>query len=337
MRVVLAVASLLLLAPLLSGCTGSSGGGDGSGGTDGRGRDGAIDDSKVPTGHVTATTGAVRGVVVDPAIVPVAGANVTLETPTGKRSQTSDATGRFIFSDVEPGSHFLGVVHFLFQPYETTVEVMANVADPPVVHVEMTPLYSQKPYSTQVSWEGFFECSQAGASVTYSSSNCAADPCPAYLGPATCNTLPTSQMNNVTSQQREWHSDVGPGWKTLVFDVSWEGGGQFSTSTNMGIVVSTYKPERDPAHWFAEETGSSPITLRLENGTEHKSASGVEPTIIPDEGMSRMSYFVSVRQPDDPPFAPGLAVNQAFKVIHTQFYHAAPPEGWSATKDDRPF
>ena len=335
MRVVLAVATLFLLAPILSGCTGS-GGGDGSGDGDGRGRDGGIDDSKVPKGHVSATTGAVRGVVVDPAIVPVAGANVTLETATGKASQTSDAQGRFIFSDVAPGSHFLGVSHFLFQPYETTVDVVANVAEPPVVHVAMTPLYSQKPYSTQVSWEGFFECSQAGAGL-YSSSNCVTDQCPIIMDASQCNQLPTSQMNNVTSQQREWHSDVGPGWKTLVFDVSWEDGGQFSTSQNMGIVVSTYKPERDPSHWFAQETGGSPITLRLENGTQHESASGVEPAVIPDEGMSRMSYFVSVREPDDPPLAPGLAVNQAFKVIHTQFYHAAPPEGWSATKDDRPF
>lgn len=333
MRVVYVAVGLLLLVPLLAGCTGSSNA------RDDKARD-PVDD-QVPVGKVSATTGAVRGVVVDATIVPVVGANVTLSVPSGDLHLLTDAQGRFIFSNVPPGEHFLTVHHLLYLAFETTVTVVANIPDPPVVHVQLTPIYKQKPYSTQVAWEGFFECSQAGAGL-YSSSNCVTDQCPIVLDPKTCNSLPTSQMNNVTSQQREWHSDVAGGWKTLIFDVVWEDGGQFSTSQNMGIVVSTFKPERDPAHWFAQVAGPSPITLRLENGTKHESASGVQPDRIPDEGMSRMSYFVSVRKPSSPmppvpAVAPGLAVNQAFKVIHTQFYHAAPPEGWTATKDDRPF
>lgn len=333
MRVVKIAVGLLFLLPFLSGCTGSEPA-DTS-----KARDPY--DDQVPVGQVSATTGAIRGVVVDPVIVPVEGANVTLALNTGDLHLETDAQGRFIFSNVPPGEHFLTVRHFLFLSFETTVNVVANIPDPPVVHIQLTPIYKQKPYSTQVSWEGFFECSQAGIGL-YSSSNCVTDQCPVVMDPKTCNSLPTSQMNNITSQQREWHSDVAAGWDTLVFDVVWEDGGQFSTSENLGIVVSTFKPERDPSHWFAQVAGPSPITLRLENGTTHETASGVEPEKVPDEGMERMSYFVSVRRPSSPmppvpAVVPGLALNQAFKVIHTQFYNAAPPEGWSATKDDRPF
>ncbi|MCA1818871.1 MAG: carboxypeptidase-like regulatory domain-containing protein [Halobacteriales archaeon] len=331
MRVVFLGVALLFAAPLLAGCTDSGGPADK-----------VREDSQVPVGHVSATTGAVRGVVVDPAIVPVSGALVTLSFDGGSLTKSTENDGQFVFSDVLPGTLFLSVSHMFFENYTTTVEVAANVADPPVVHVQLTPLYASKPYTAQFSWEGFFECSQAGMGL-YSSSNCVTDQCPALTGdPATCNGLPTSQMNNVTSQQREWHSDVGAGYRTLIFDVTWEGGGDFSTSQNMGIVVSTYKPERDPAHTFANVAGPSPLTVRMENGTKHPTASGVEPKFVPDEGMARMSYFVSVRkpgppQPGLPAVLPGLAMNQSFKVIHTQFYVAKAPADWSAAKDDRPF
>jgi hypothetical protein len=244
-------------------------------------------------------------------------------------------------SEVPPGEHFLNVRHPFFEPFQTTVKVVANVPDPDVVRVQLKPLFAQKPYTTQVSWEGFFECSQAGAGI-YSSSNCVVDPCPRALPATQCNTLPTRQLNNVTHQEREWHSDVQPGWRTLVWDIIWEGDGQFSTSERMGIVVSTYKPERDPAHWFAQVSGGNPLTLRIDNGTVHETAASQDPQRIPDEGMQQMSYFVSVRAPEGSTCVllcapPGVAINQSFKVIHTQFYNAPAPEGWSATKDDLPF
>jgi hypothetical protein len=99
----------------------------------------------------------------------------------------------------------------------------------------------------------------------------------------------------------------------------------------MGIVVSTYKPERDGAHWFAEFEGGTPIRGQLDVGQKHETASGVEPEEIPPEGMTQMSYFVSVR-PDG--FTPGLAVNQQFTIYLTMFHFGVPQEGWSLVAGD---
>lgn len=112
--------------------------------------------------------------------------------------------------------------------------------------------------------------------------------------------------------------------------MTWEPTSQ-GTSTNMGMVVSTYKPERDGAHWFAEFEGANPLRGQIDVGEEHPTAGNVDPTEIPEEGLERMSYFVSVR-PDGE--TPGLALNQKFTVYLTMFHYGKPPEGWSFVAGD---
>lgn len=279
---------------------------------------------------VSETTGAIRGIVVDERIVPVAGATVTL-TGASTGTATSDEEGRFVFSELAPGTYFLHVTSSLHRETQSSTEVVAGVAEPPVVRVQVERLFKQDPYSTQVVQDGFFECSQAGAGL-YSSSNCIYDPYRWAFGPD--EPSPTQFIDNITQQEREWHADVAPGWQQLVFEVTWEPTTQ-STSQNMGMVVSTYKPEREGSHWFAEFEGGAPIRGQIDVGVEHESASGVDPEKIPEEGMGRMSYFVSVR-PDG--FTPGIALNQRFTTYLTMFHYGLPPEGWSVVAgDELPF
>lgn len=305
-------ASGILLALALAGCAGSA-----------PPADDAFDDVDL---SVSSTTGAIRGVVVDERIIPVVGATVKLAGPAAAaRQASSDDQGRFVFDALQPGSYFLMVTSPLHKETQSSAEVVAGVAEPPVVRIQLERLFGQDPYSTQIAQEGFFECSQAGAGL-YSSSNCLYDP---YRW-ATGEPGPTQPIDNVTQQQREWHADVAPGWQQLVFEMTWEPTSQ-GTSRNMGIVVSTYKPERDGAHWFAEFEGGTPIRGQIDVGVEHESASGVEPAKIPVEGLSRMSYFVSVR-PDG--FTPGLALNQQFTIYLTMFQYGTPKEGWSVVAGD---
>lgn len=303
--------AVLLLLPALAGCAGTA-----------DPRDDAFDDIPI---EVTATTGAIRCVVVDDRIRPVEGATVTARGAGAEATATTDAEGRCVLTNLAPGTYFVTVQSAAHKEAQSSTEVLAGVADPPLVRILVERLFTQDPFSVQIVREGFFECSQAGAGL-YSSSNCVYDPYRWALGPPS----PTQAIDNVTQQEREWHADVGPGWQQLVFEMAWEPTSQ-GTSQNMGIVVSTYKPERAGAHWFAEFEGGSPIRGQIDVGVEHESASGVDPEKIPEEGLQQMSYFVSVR-PDG--FTPGLALNQRFTVYLTMFHYGLPPEGWSFVAGD---
>lgn len=305
----------LFVVSVLAGCSG--------GGTGAPPAETSFDDLG---GSVSATTGLIRGVVVDERILPVADATVDLSGAADAPNQTTDDQGRFLFSGLQPGTYFLAVSSPLHKAQQTSVDVEAGVAEPKVVRVLVERLFKQDPFSVQVVREGFFQCSQAGAGL-YASSNCVYDPYRWAFGP---EGSPTQPVDNVTQQNREWHSDVGPGWQALVFEMEWTPTSQ-GTSANMGIVVSTYKPERDGAHHFAQFTGGTPMRGQIDVGVQHESAADVEPTTIPPEGMTDMSYFVSVARDGA---TPGLAVNQQFKLYLTMFHYGKPPEGWSIVNGD---
>lgn len=289
--------------------------------------------------EVTATTGVILGIVVDAQIRPVADAQVTLRGAGKDLSAATDVEGRFVFDNLEPGTYFLTVTSNLHKEVQTSAEVVAGVADPPITRIQVERLFSQDPYSVQIVQEGFFECSQAGSGLwLYASSNCVVDPYRRFCtSPAPCYPSPTQPMDNITQQKREWHADVESGWQQMVFEMTWEPTAQ-GTSPNMGIVISTYKPTRSGSHWFAQFEGSSPMRGQIDQGGEHETASGEDPTEIPAEGMQNMSYFVAVR-PEDPGCTlgcvpPGFAINQKFTVYLTMFHYGKPPEGWSLVAGD---
>lgn len=304
-------AFVVLVASVLAGC---------SGGESNAPPPASFDDLQ---GSASATTGVLRGVVVDDRITPIAGAVVDLSGSTDAPNQTTDAQGRFLFSNLPAGTYFLHVTSGFHKAIQSSAEVIAGVAEPPIVRIQLERLFTQTPFVVQVVHEGYFQCSQAGASVWYSSSTCV----DGVAGPASDVYPPIS---NTTQQDREWHADVGPGWQAIVFEMDWEPTSD-STSTRMGMVVSTYKPERSGSHWFAEFEGERPVWGQVDVGVEHESASGEDPTQIPPEGMQDMSFFVSVREDG---FTPGISLNQQFKVYVTMFHYGRPPEGWSFVNGD---
>ncbi|MEA3166566.1 MAG: Carboxypeptidase regulatory-like domain, partial [Thermoplasmata archaeon] len=260
--------------------------------------------------EVTDTTGAIRCLVVDDMIRPVEGATVTVRGASdGDKKTKTDAEGRCVFSGLAPGTYFVTVDSPSHKPVQSSTEVIAGEAEPPLLRIQVERLFTQDPFTVQIARDGFFECSQSGASIWYSSSGCA----DGIFGPA---SQAEPSLSNVTQQDRDFHADVGPGWQEMVFEMTWEPTSQ-GTSQNMGIVVSTYKPERDTAHWFAAFEGSSPMRGQLDVGVTHESASGVDPEQVPAEGLGRMSYFVSVRGDG---FTPGIALNQRFTIYLTMFH-----------------
>ena len=107
--------------------------------------------------EATETTGVIRGVVVDSAIVPIVGATITIST-TGQSTATNE-DGAFGFDGLEPGTYFFEVTKLGYAPVQQSADVEAGVAQPPVVRVQMLPDESfVDPYSEMFQYDGFYQC-----------------------------------------------------------------------------------------------------------------------------------------------------------------------------------
>ncbi|MGB1585656.1 MAG: carboxypeptidase-like regulatory domain-containing protein [Thermoplasmatota archaeon] len=278
----------------------------------------------------TDTTGVIRGVVVNDAIEPVAGATVLI---TGLEiTDETDEQGRFTFSNLEPGTYFLDVTKDLHTAVQANVEVQAGIDAPPVLKVQLNRLYSGDPYLVTMAMDGFFTCSQAGTIVWgYSSSPCHS------IGWGTNIDL-CDDYGACLDQERVFHVDLDAGWQSIIYEMDWEATAQ-GTSERMGMSVSTYHPERNKNHWFASVSSEPPMYFAVATGEMHPtSQEGDGPAgPIPADGMTDMSMYMSVREPDPCTgvvYCPGFAIDQKFQAWHSQFYYQPAPEGWSFRNGD---
>jgi len=135
----LALASVLGLAALLSGCSGKAAGQDTTSGF-------------LEAAPAAADKGAVSGVVVDQAIRPLANANVTL----GKLGSTrTDAQGRFTFNDVDPGFVVLMASAKGYFATQATADVKAG--ETARVRIQLLADLSPTPYHVTLQFKGFIE------------------------------------------------------------------------------------------------------------------------------------------------------------------------------------
>ncbi len=282
--------------------------------------------------------GAILGIVVNEVIEPVANVAITLKDGSDRSTQT-DEQGRFVLDNLEGGTYFLVASKAGHTESQFSAEVSPGHADPPVVKVQLPRLYEADPYVQALVFDGFFTCSQNGVIPLWSSSPCVFDHTKHSLIPDPANGL-LPMLDEATPQTRDFHADVGAGWQSMIWEMTWEASAQ-GTSENMGIVVSTYKPERCTCHSFANYGSGNPLRLQVDVGAPHETAATDEPTAIPAEGIEQMSFFTSVRAPDGnintglgPRAPPGIALDQEFSIFYHQFYYASPPEGWSFLNGD---
>jgi hypothetical protein len=127
----------LSLAALLAGCAGGAGD-DATASL--KEAEAAAENLEV---EATATTGVIRGIVVDDALRPLAGANVTLAG--GSSTQTTEA-GAFGFDGLEPGTYFLTASLADFTTVQQSAEVEAGVSDPALVRILLVAIPRQTPF-----------------------------------------------------------------------------------------------------------------------------------------------------------------------------------------------
>jgi hypothetical protein len=145
--------SALLLTVLFAGCSGSPGGGAAEPEPD------AFDDVEV-----TETTGAIRGIVVSEAIVPIADVLVAL---TDGRNQTTDAEGAFVFNGLEPGDYFVSASKAGYLSQQQSATVVAG-GEPPITKILLPADIGAQPFSELYQWTGFLQC---GANLIVRSAN----------------------------------------------------------------------------------------------------------------------------------------------------------------------
>ena len=161
------VIMVLLLAAGLSGCA--------SKGKGPKDQPGSANFSDLGL-QATATTGIIRGIVVDDAIRPLANASVGTTLADGTaRNTTSAPDGAFGFANLPPGTYFLKVSKRGFIGAQASADVVAGVAEPPIVKVLLKADPSTLPYVTQLQYDAFIACSFTLAIVSFAACGLVAD------------------------------------------------------------------------------------------------------------------------------------------------------------------
>lgn len=279
---------------LLAGCSG--GGSDGPPAED-------FEDLEL---QASDTRGIIRGVVVDDAIRPIAGAKVDLKGPsTG--SSTSSEEGLFGFDQLEPGTYFLQVSRLGFKTTQVSAEVVAAVAEPPITRVLLAADTSfVPPYYEQYIFEGFMECSTgAGAAGGY-----------AYLN--ACSGSAELFPNDKTTER--YVLSGYPDW--VQSEMIWES----TQSVSRSLAHNFHYPDPGEADGQKDQSveGESPLTNTMDNETAKEYLEGVEY----EEGDNlTLRQRIFTRATDGT--GPALTIQQRFTVYTTVFYGYLPPEGWT--------
>lgn len=106
--------------------------------------------------EATDSTGIIRGVVVDKAIVPIEGATISIN---GGPSTTTNADGAFGFDGLEPGTYFFDVTKPGFTPVQQSSEVVAGESQPPIVRIQLLPDAAfVDPFNELLQYTGFYQC-----------------------------------------------------------------------------------------------------------------------------------------------------------------------------------
>jgi hypothetical protein len=292
-----------------------------------------------PQVQVTDSTGGIRGVVVDQAIRPLAGATVTATAPGTTRNATSDTNGGFAIAGLRPGLYLVKVSKPLYDTQQQSVDVQAGVT-PKVTKIQLTQLVFAKPYTQTLKFKGFIVCS-LGTGVS------ASEECGEGVGvPCVQDPVPCGRVGGQGNNKVQYDFEVdGPFLRTLVIEQVWqpnsEATGKFYTVAP--AVNWTCNPVCGGTEMNVAR-GASPLLSRIEAdgaGTAYTSANKT----VHFTASTRFSTFT---WPDWDACGSGsgitgnptcltqfnYAANQEFSLFVSSFYYLPAPGGWSFVKGD---
>ncbi|MFA5944220.1 MAG: carboxypeptidase-like regulatory domain-containing protein [Candidatus Thermoplasmatota archaeon] len=284
----------LLAGALLAGC--SSSGNDSSSDTGPTFDDLGLD--------ATATTGVIRGIVVDDAIRPVAGASIALKDQSGRQATTTDA-GTFGFEGLAPGTYFLTVTKPGYFEAQQSAEVVAGVAEPAIVKVQLAVDAANLPYVEAYVFSGFIEC------MTPNLAACGLVNGLVEIGGGPSNlTADNSQVVYPLAKVPSWIQTE------MVWTSTQALGGEMS-------VMYSWLADCDNGGFYCDHsaTGPSPLLLTATPDDIAMMSYGEE-----EPGVYIRTFTASV--PEDPVGSAGLTLEQSFEYYTHIFYGYQPTEGW---------
>jgi Carboxypeptidase regulatory-like domain len=256
--------------------------------------------------EATETTGVIRGVVVDDAIRPIQGANVSVNGL--PEVVTTTAEGAFGFDGLEPGTYFLTVTRLAHTTVQTSVEVVAGVADPPIVKVNLQRIPGLEPFVDTYAFTGFLSF---GAAVFATSVGTTVyGPVADALGDRSIWTLQFTQLPQWVQGELVWEHSQPAGGMLI-----WE-----MTDTS-----------NSPAGY--RETAASPA-LAYWNTTVIEDHN--ETTLDPERGIAYRFFGGPHPACNVIFFGCGLTVQQRADAYIHNFYNFVPAEGWRFTVDGDP-
>jgi len=255
--------------------------------------------------QATATTGVIRGVVIDVAIVPVEGANVTIQ---GRgQTTTTNANGAFGFSDLEPGTYFLQASKPGFNSTQVTATVVAGEDKPDVVKIQILANPGSAPYWVPTYYAGFLAC---GFAIVATSIGCTITAQLATLTESTSIWLHVFDSERIMYTQGE-----------LVWEHNQPAGGM--------LIWEITARNNDPLGY--RETAASPALAYL------------SPEIIEANNRDIKTEGVTYRFFGGPHplctgvfFGCGITIDQPAEAFIHDFYNHLPPEGWRYTSQGDP-
>ncbi len=300
-----------VIALVLAGCSGNGGGGGG----------GSKEDFSELGLEATATTGVIRGVVVDPAIVPIVGAQIVIRLQ--NLTATTGEDGLFGFDGLDPGTYFLEISRAGYSNIQQSADVIAGEAEPPIVKVQLTPDGTTiSPHPVQYLYTGYISCSYKIAMFVFDASSCDPTGAAGYQGRDDANPffdvdgIPTYFQSEII-----WDSTQPAGDELVTIQLACEDGPCGETSTE------------GKANRMCNVRGVKPLVCRV-NGTEGGGGGGVG--LVEAMQDNRTGFTVGVYANCDPcvyqNLGVGLVLEQQYQVFSTLFYGYLPPTDWLFTE-----
>lgn len=309
-------AAVVMLALALAGC---SGGGSNASEEDPFAN--AIDDVHV---QASATTGAIRGVVVDDAIRPLANVVVRLETANPPQTATTGTSGAFGFSLLEPGTYLVSARLFGYVDARQTVEVKAGDANPPATKLQLTIIPGLRAFYEQYKWEGYMQCGtnnviacagpNAGSQVTCSATSGGQPPIPA--------TVPVCLGNLTNDEFTIWHG-VSVNASLIQSEMVWDS--TQALGDRLSLLLRKGSLEEFNSGFYNgslnSSSGSSPLTAKATAKDMEDKDMGIHNGLV-------IAIFPGTSETLAPvPF--GVAASQTWTVFTHVFYGYVPPSDWT--------
>lgn len=243
-------------------------------------------------------SGVIRGVVVDASITPLAGAFVEL-VGQGQNVTTGDS-GAFAFKDVVPGMHFVKASLRSHESTQTSVDVVAGVAEPEVVRVMLPRVPGTEPYAVGAVFEGFINCSIRIPAAGFN------DGCGVF-GDIVLGSTQRIDLLYEGSGIQWWQGEL-----------VWDATNVASERLCLGLYAETMAGD--------DVCGPNPVVQAMNRTlveiNDLESGEAFDLFVYPDHLAADVSG--------------NLVVQQGFKVVHYAFYNFAPADGWTFVADGEP-